>query len=119
MILARAQDPECPDCGCNASHLLREVEREGKEHRDGQVIERRWIEQRRGCDHCGKHWTTRSDAEPPQPLAEPEPEAALVDYPVKRCPLCGHRRTLVQSTRKPIRYHKCKGCGGNFQSCEA
>ena len=101
MTLAEIKGPICPNCEC----------------RDSQVIERgtrfKSNFDRRRCRHCGRVWReqrpTNGDADKP---------ARPVAYATTACPKCGSKQTRVTSTRKPIRHHKCDGCGTAFKSFE-
>lgn len=42
----------------------------------------------------------------------------VVYYHKVRCPKCGSENVTVETTRKPIRYHKCQDCGHTFKSVE-
>lgn len=56
------------------------------------------------------------------PSTDPQPEPDGVEAPVifqpVRCPRCRSKRTLVKSSRPPVRHHKCSDCGENFKSVE-
>ena len=123
-------DYDCPRCGCNAVARLRDAG-----SRFGVPI------RRLRCGHCGHTWQHRDpwpttkrppataedlepawaeDPEPAEsepPAAEVSPGGAVIFHPV-RCPDCGSDDTKVTSTRRPVRYHKCRGCGATFKSVE-
>ena len=105
MRLNEITGPECPNCACRHSTVIR-----------------RWLDWNkatyvaRQCRHCGKRWSAELITEP-----EPEPEQPKeVAYPVLeiRCPACGSADTKVKSTRRPLRFHKCGACGHCFKSRE-
>ena len=98
MNLERTEGPECPKCGCCESEVVGRRENWGKEWRRLQ------------CQHCGKTWSApASDSE--------SNNGKVVVYQVLRCPKCHSGNTVVTSTRKPIRHHKCFDCLSCF-SCE-
>jgi len=41
-----------------------------------------------------------------------------VIYHVLRCPDCQSEDVVVVRTERPVRYHKCWGCGHTFKSVE-
>lgn len=42
-----------------------------------------------------------------------------VIFHVVKCPNCESKECPVVHTARPIRYHKCRGCGMRFKSVEA
>jgi len=55
---------------------------------------------------------------PPPPCPESPIRHDVVLYHVIHCPKCGGDNVPVVTTRRPIRYHKCKKCGYCFKSVE-
>ena len=57
---------------------------------------------------------------PEKPHHKRQPGRKVVLQYVKlRCPKCGSKHVRVYSTRDlPIRHHKCRDCGYNFDSIE-
>ena len=58
-----------------------------------------------------------------QPKRQPQGadnESPMVEWSPIRCPACGSRRktTNGRSRHKPVRYHRCLGCGRHFRSIE-
>ena len=104
MMLERITGPACPRCGFEGSTLITTTERVG--YRDDRIVSRETIE-RRECDECGLRYHTRGT---------PPPEVVTVQ-PI-RCPACDSPQTHVTSSRLPLRYHRCDGCGRNFKSLE-
>ncbi len=104
MIWDRCNDPPCPKCGCPQSDMVNSGTRWGRPR------------VRLRCTVCGSTWWTRPQA---TPAAEAETEQAdhAVRFHVVRCPKCGGTDTRVTSTRRPVRYHRCK-CGHTFKSVE-
>jgi len=91
----------CPACGCRHWEVA------------GQSTQWGRLTQRRQCRFCSKTWSAVERVEEP----EPDVDRGVV-YHVLRCPNCQSDETVVTSTRRPIRYHKCKACGCRFQSYE-
>lgn len=100
MRLERASAPECPKCGCNATSLVRA----------GESFGRAWA--RFKCDFCAAEFAIGRP-----PLDDAPLEG--VPYVSVRCPKCDSNDCPVTSTRKPRRFHKCRGCGLNFLSVES
>lgn len=94
--------PRCPECGCNESEPI------AKKTRWGLPVEKRQ------CGFC-RHvfpWQTDEGGDGP-------PITNGVTYHIIRCPECSSEDTVVTRTMRPIRYHRCRGCGANFKSVEA
>lgn len=71
------------------------------------------------CRHCGKPWVRRiARAGEAQAASEVEEPPGVTYYHLVKCPECGSDKTKITSTRRPIRHHKCKSCGGCFKSTE-
>lgn len=104
-MLRRVSGPECPTCGCCAGEDL---------GRSG-VGDRQSV--RRRCDHCGAVWSYVDEAATVEP-DESSPADRGVVYHVMRCPNCASEDTVVTSTQRPLRYHKCRECGQAFKSVE-
>lgn len=104
MLFTRVTGPGCPKCGYEGSTLLTSTER--RRYEGNQVVSQETVE-RRECEECGCRYAVASDT----------PEAVVVVQAV-RCPSCDSTKTTVTSTRAPIRYHRCHGCGRNFKSLE-
>ena len=123
--------PMCPMCGCKDARIL-------EEPTEGSW----WPSGKAACKHCGRRFAFRlkqsgesAGDQATAPLSVSEPEIGLagndgesiepfdpdrpVPYETTRCPFCGSRDTKITSTRRPRRFHKCRGCGESFQSVEA
>jgi ssDNA-binding Zn-finger/Zn-ribbon topoisomerase 1 len=100
-MIPRVTGPECDRCGCADSRLLESFTRWGQGY------------ERRQCEHCGRTYQAKTTA-----ANRTEPIVKPVVYQVIRCPGCGSGDTHVTSTRRPIRHHKCDGCGECFKSSE-
>jgi len=46
-------------------------------------------------------------------------QVSVVIYSKPRCPRCGEKAPVYNSSARPIRYHKCRHCGFTFKSIEA
>jgi len=119
----------CATCGGVDLELIAARDRRLTRYDDGRAAA--WTErvERFRCRVCGRtvYQTRRIDAVAIPPPADaptairPDPNPGDgVDYPVPiiRCPACGSSDTLVRSTTRPVRYHRCRGCGGTFKSVE-
>jgi len=92
--------PACPRCGCRDTELV------GRGTRWGKPI------QQRRCRHCRREWTVR-----PENGDRESAQYVPVLYSLEiRCPSCDSTNTVVTSTRRPIRHHKCRDCGICFKS---
>ena len=110
-MLERLIGPECPRCGCCDSRIVSSGTWWGSER------------QRRQCKNCGKLFGAQPVATPSenagsQQALTPIAQAGPVTYVVMRCPHCDSTDTCITSTRKPVRHHKCRGCGETFKSVE-
>lgn len=112
MKLRIVKGPECPNCGCRQSAFV------SRGQRWGQSIDRRC------CRHCGKMYAA-AVADPGTADAETvkveEPlGGSVITYrvPVVKCPECSSTDTVVRSTRRPTRHHKCRNCEAAFKSVE-
>ena len=106
MNLPRVSGPECPNCGCQQSEIIRPAREEG------------WFAsgERRRCENCGRSWCAPLDQdEQPAPKSDPP---APVFWRTVRCPSCNSPDCPVTSTRRPIRFHRCRACGFRFKSVE-
>jgi ssDNA-binding Zn-finger/Zn-ribbon topoisomerase 1 len=79
----------------------------------------------RQCRHCNKSWRAKVTPEPEKTLPEKVVAAVTklagaIPYRVLRCPHCDSKDTVITSTRKPVRHHKCKNekCKKTFRSME-
>lgn len=108
MQLDRVDGPTCRQCGCQDSRILRRTSRWGQPH------------ERRRCEYCGYTWSVAVSKDKPEPttVVPRETRGVIFRYGETRCPKCGGTDTPVTTTRKPIRHHKCRGCGHRFKSAE-
>lgn len=97
--IRRATDPACPDCGCEASEVLREFE-----HWSGATMERR------ACGNCGHEFTAKANGA--DNTATPVAIFHAVQAP---CPHC-EGEGKVQRTAGRVRYCRCSSCGQNFKA---
>lgn len=105
MSMQRMTCPECPQCGCNDSEVVRTYKSFGVE----TALRR--------CAYCGKEFTARAPAPPPVVHEEPKPPTPVFHEPQKtHCPQCDSTETRVSSTRKLIRHHKCGSCSHTFKT---
>lgn len=101
------ESPDCPECGCNATELLRAGMRWG----------RPWA--LFGCDHCGHEFGLGS-----RPRNADGAIVNRVPFPRLACPTCGSKKTKTASSPKENsagvkdRYHKCLECDAGFWSYE-
>jgi len=107
--LSPVNGPKCPKCHCQDSAVL------ARHDRFGDFFETR------KCRHCEKTWRVKPEPEPT--VTEKVKEviskvAGAITYHVLRCPHCQSKDTVITSTRKPLRHHKCKTCKKTFQSVE-
>lgn len=116
--------PDCPDCGCNDVRVIAPPSPGSWFARAGRAK----------CKHCGRVFAVQPPSEQnnPRPTLEPEPmpvltcpppittpiDGAGVVYHILRCPGCRSDDVQTTSTRRPIRYHKCRACGETFKSVE-
>ena len=102
--------PQCPQCGCQAIHPdpARKPTwwHQQKTDDDEEDLPSKKITPHI-CDHCGERFTVTTEETIP----------AAVEYHRTRCPACRVAVT-VETTRAPIRYHKCRNCGWRFKSIE-
>lgn len=100
-MLQKVNAPECPKCGCNATHLAGAGERAG----------RAWA--RFACDFCSAQFFLGS---PPSTNGVTN---GVVEQPV-RCPACKSRKVPVNNTKRVgntiLRHRKCGNCSHTFNS---
>jgi transcription elongation factor Elf1 len=110
-MFEKVTGPECPECGCEDTIVTREPDATAIGH---------WFDTGEAkCTYCRSFF--RFKAPPPQeqePELEIPPQPEFVVYRLVRCPDCGSAKTVITSTRRPIRWHKCKSCGKPFRSQE-
>lgn len=108
--LERVVGPACPRCGCEDSRVLDRAKWWGR------------VNCSRRCAACGHQFSApeveHATAGVEMPEAEEPQESASVTFHVIRCPHCGGEKTRVTKTMRPVRYHRCRGCGQNFKSVE-
>jgi len=122
-------DP-CPACGCPEARVVARGTRWGQP----------WARFR--CRLCGHVWIHTQPPRVPGATAEtggevlpagnvepanrtdPAADAGedadghAVPFYVLRCPACTSTNTRTTSTRRPVRYHRCRDCGHTFKSVE-
>lgn len=116
-LLDRITGPECPDCGCEDSTLLK-----SRRGWDDRVRQRRQCANRR----CGRVWLAAVEDHPDDDsLASVIKEAItkVVDFIKTRCPYCDSTNTTVYCTRPKVRgirerHHRCAACKKTFKSLE-
>ena len=106
--------PECPKCNCRDTEIITLPRAESKIG---------WYDSGRArCNHCHTWFHFKEIVESPaiehqEPVLDTPPDGHAVQYTKTHCPACGSTDTLVTSTRRPVRQHKCQ-CGHTFQSIE-
>ena len=119
--LIKVEGPECPDCGCADSRVVRTV--------GGFYGKRQWRE----CLACGRAFAAPVPKKRPEGSPHDEnrdqgikgtrdQEGGVVYRPV-RCPKCQSTDAPVTKTEKEdgkptIRRHKCRNCDWAFKSVE-
>ena len=123
--LERCRGPTCPNCGCQDTRIL-------VAPRDEKHARSWWGSGKARCNYCSVVFYFQSEPnngkqiqtqETPIDHQEPVVESnsdrlPVVAYIQTRCPACHSARTRVSSTRRPIRWHKCRDCGHTFKSYE-
>jgi ribosomal protein S27E len=112
--LERCTGPACPHCGCQDAEILRQPNPDTASW---------WADGRARCNHCGREFAFK---ELPQDNAEISEDTSEIERPADlgvpfipvRCPDCRSDDVVVTSTRRPIRWHRCRKCGARFKSVE-
>ena len=109
MILREITGPACPQCQCRHSEVIARFQHWNKP----------WA--KRKCRFCHKVWSTALEMTAPAPgkpeTDQPKPVAYRASTRLQ-CPSCGSSRTVITSSPRPVRHHKCRDCGHCFKSCE-
>lgn len=115
-MLERSDGPECPKCGCQASHQVGGFGYRSQKTATG-IETTKLI--RHACDHCGTQFQVPA---PPQPTEKPD-HPYCVPYKSNTCPRCESLRTEVVSVRAQtelgkFRYHRCRDCRYTFKTLQ-
>ena len=122
-MLERCDGPECPRCGCQETTPTYARSRWGggsiarlKCGACGYVFTEgpRWKDG--NGDDDGANGQSQQDA---PPVDTPAATDGVVEYRPVRCPACKSTDVQTTSTRRPLRYHKCRACDYRFKSREA
>ena len=92
---------DCPRCGCNR---YKRIDTKRVFGAVCDVLE---------CDHCGKIYRVKVEAQDPE-----EEDVGIIETAV-RCPRCNSENVPTYSTKGPVKYRKCKQCGHTFKSIKA
>jgi transcription elongation factor Elf1 len=109
-MFEKTDGPECPECGCEDVIVMREP--------DTTAIGYWFDTGEAKCTYCRSTFRFKAPPPPDDPQPDMPPEPDFVVYHQIHCPECGSNKTRIVSTRRPIRWHKCKICSHNFRSKE-
>jgi ribosomal protein S27E len=114
--LERCTGPACPRCGCQDAEILKRPDPESTTW---------WASGRARCNHCRREFAFKEipaeAADFVEGSSSPEesrPSDMGVPFIPVRCPDCHSTDVPVTSSRRPIRWHKCRVCGKTFKSVE-